>query len=220
MITRLFRLERDMAQEQYYDEVGELNLTTSVEVEPGTLAMYAAHVPDAPQTCYVFEVYADEGAYDAHVASDHFGAFVEMAGKVLTGREVIPVVPRLMLEKPGTLRVIGGEVEPHLVYVDVKPGAGEEFFAAASANMRAAVEAEPGVLVMYATTRADDPDRWVFWEVYASAEAYAAHREARHFKDYLAATESLIEGKEFHVLAADVLVSKGSLRHDGEADER
>ena len=59
---------------------------------------------------------------------------------------------------------------------------------------------------------AERPNRWVFWEVYADADAYAAHREAEHFKAYIEATEALVEGKEFHVLAADTLVNKGSLR--------
>jgi quinol monooxygenase YgiN len=77
--------------------------------------------------------------------------------------------------------------------------------------MRKAIEVEPGVLVMYATTLADNPNRWVFWEVYASAEAYAAHRDAQHFKDYIAATEDIVAGKEFFVLTADTLVNKGSL---------
>ena len=51
MITRLVKLERDMAQEDYYNEVGANNLTTSIKIEPGTLAMYATQVPDDPQTC-------------------------------------------------------------------------------------------------------------------------------------------------------------------------
>ena len=58
----------------------------------------------------------------------------------------------------------------------------------------------------------DQPIRWVFWEVYADADAYAAHRDAQHFKDYIAATEGIVTDKEFHVLAGDTLVSKGSLR--------
>ena len=213
MITRLFKLERDMAQEDYFNEVGGNNLTTSIKVEPGTLAMYATHVPDDPKTCYVFEVYADDDAYNTHVSSEHFKAFGKMAMEVLTDRAVYQLVPQLLVEKPGLLLVNEpNQIEPHLVYVDVKPGGEEAFLAAITANMRTAVEVEPGVLVMYAATMADEPSRWVFWEVYASAEAYAAHREAQHFKDYIAATEDLVAGKEFHVLTADTLVSKGSLR--------
>jgi quinol monooxygenase YgiN len=213
MITRLLKLVRNMDYEQQFNEVGYNNLTTSIKVEPGTLAMYSTHVPDDLATCYVFEVYADDDAYNVHVASDHFQAFAKMAGQVLVDRAVYQLVPRLMVEKDEPLMVeVPNEVEPHLVYVDVKPGGEEAFLAAITANMRTAVEVEPGVLVMYATTLADNPNRWVFWEVYANAEAYAAHREAQHFKDYLAATEDLVAGKEFHVLAADTLVSKGSLR--------
>lgn len=213
MITRLFKLVRNMDYEQQFNEVGYNNLTTSIKVEPGTLAMYSTHVPDDLATCYVFEVYADDDAYNVHVASDHFQAFAKMAGQVLVDRAVYQLVPRLMVEKDEPLMVeVPNEMEPHLVYVDVKPGGEEAFLAAITANMRTAVEVEPGVLVMYATTLADNPNRWVFWEVYANAEAYAAHREAQHFKDYLAATEDLVAGKEFHVLAADTLVSKGSLR--------
>lgn len=213
MITRLFKLERDMAQEAYYNEVGANNLTTSIKTEPGTLAMFATHVPDDPKTCYVFEVYADEDAYNQHVASEHFKAFGKMASETLTGRAVYQLVPQLLVEKDEPLLVNGAtQIEPHLVYVDVKPGAEEAFLAAITANMRTAVEEEPGVLVMYAATLADQPSRWVFWEVYGSADAYAAHRETRHFKDYLAATEDLVAGKEFHVLEADTLASQGSLR--------
>lgn len=212
MITRLFRLERDMAYEEAFNEVGSHNLTTSIKVEPGTLAMYSTHVPDDPKTCYVFEVYADDDAYNVHAASEQFGAFVKMAGQVLTGRAVFPLTPRLMLEKSEPLFVDGpNEIEPHLVFVDVKPGNDEAFLAAITANMRKAIEVEPGVLVMYGTTLADDPNRWVFWEVYASAEAYAAHRDTQHFKDYIAATEDIVAGKEFFVLTADTLVNKGSL---------
>ena len=212
MITRLFRLERNMDYEDEFNKVGENNLLTSHKVEPGTLAMFSTHDPDDPKTCYVFEVYADDDAYNVHAASKQFGAFVELAGKVLTGRAVFTLVPRLMLEKPEEICVTGETaIEPHLVFVDIKPGSEEQFLSAITANMSTAIDVEPGVLVMYAATLNDDPNRWVFWEVYASAEAYAAHRETQHFKDYIAATDDIVTGKEFHVLKADTLVSKGSL---------
>lgn len=213
MITRLFKLERVLEKRDLYDQVGANNLTTSIKVEPGTLAMYGTHVPDDPATCYVFEVYADDDAYNVHVASEHFQAFAKMAGEVLTGREVYQLNPQLLVEKNEPLFVNEPNcIESHLVYVDIKPGTEDAFLAAITANMRTAVEVEPGVLVMYAATMADRPTRWVFWEVYASADAYAAHRDTQHFKDYLTATEDLVEDKEFHVLAADTLVSQGSLR--------
>ena len=168
MITRLFRLERDMAKEDYYNEVGANNLTTSIKIEPGTLAMYATHVPDDPKTCYVFEVYADDDAYNEHVASLHFKAFGKMAGEVLTGRAVFQLVPRLLVEKPEPLLVNGpSAIEPHLVYVDVKEGGEEAFLAAITANMRTAVEVEPGVLVMSRQAAPSGPSAYTGCGAYA-----------------------------------------------------
>ena len=209
-ITRLFKLQRDVSKSEEFDRVGADNLTTSIKVEDGTLAMYATHVPEDPATCYVCEVYADDDAYQVHASSAQFKAYVQMASEVLTGREVYQLQPQLLVEKPEALCVTApSEVEPHLVFVDIKPGTEQAFFDAIEANMRTAVDVEPGVLVMYAATMVDNPNRWVFWEVYASAEAYAAHRDADHFKAYIEATDDLVTDKEFHVLATDTLVSKG-----------
>ena len=213
LVTRLFRLERDLAQRERFDEVGERNLLTSVREEAGTLAMYATHVPDAPEACYVFEVYAGEVAYQEHPSSPQFKAYVEMAGEVLTDREVVSVKPALLVEKPEPLEVAGpNAVVPRLARITVPPEHDIAFRAAAYANMRQSVQQEDGVLVMYAATLADDPTRWVFWEVYASEEAYEQHRETAHFKRYIAETADLVSEKELLALAADTLASKGFLR--------
>lgn len=210
LITRLFRLERDLSQRAWFDEVGEHNLTTSIEKEPGTLAMYSTHMADQPQTCYVFEVYADEDAYNVHATSGQFQAFVNMAGQVLTGREVIPVHPELLLEKREPLRVTDGTVvRPRLARITVKPECDAAFREAVFANMRASVVEEDGVLVLYAATLANDASQWVFWEVYASDEAYAAHCATSHFKTYIAKTADCLLTKELFDLRADTLVSKG-----------
>ena len=44
---------------------------------------------------------------------------------------------------------------------------------------------EDGVLAMYAATKQDSPNDWIFFEIYADEAAYQAHRETPHFKDYL-----------------------------------
>jgi quinol monooxygenase YgiN len=213
IITRLFRLERDLAGQERFDKVGEQNLVSSIKGEEGTLAMYATHLPEDPATCYVFEVYADDDAYNVHAASPQFKAYVQMAGEILTGREVISLEPQLLVEKSDPLLVTGAnEVAPRLALVDVLPERDKDFREAVFANMRASVEQEPGVLVMYAATRADNPNSWAFWEVYASEEAYAAHRDTDHFKAYIDATADCVTSKQLIALAADTLASKGSLR--------
>lgn len=208
--TRLFKLERDLAQKDWYNEVGETNLTTSIKQEPGTLAMYGTHLPEAPETCYVFEVYADEDAYQEHVASPHFKAFTEMAGSVLTGRAVYPVNAELLVEKESPLMVTTPEgAAPRCCFVQILPEKLDTFREAVFTNMRTSVATEPGVLYLYAASFADDPLHWVFWEGYASEEAYAAHIQTEHFKTYIAATADCLSDKELIALTADTLVSKG-----------
>ena len=45
--------------------------------------MYGTHVPDDPKTCYVFEIYADDDAYNAHISSEHFKAFGVMGWEIV-----------------------------------------------------------------------------------------------------------------------------------------
>lgn len=210
-ITRLFRLQRDVSQRKRFDDEGQNNLLTSIECEPGTLAMYATHLPDDPATCYVFEVYADDDAYTVHAASLQFQAYVAMASEVLTGREVYSLVPELLVEKEAGLRVTkAADAAPRCCFVQILPNKLEAFRDAVFTNMRTSVAQEPGVLYLYAASFADDPLRWVFWEGYASEEAYDAHTKTAHFAAYIDATADCLSSKELIPLAADTLVSKGS----------
>lgn len=210
--TRLFKLTRSLNDVAGFDAIGEHNLVTSITVEDGTLAMYSTHLPSDIASLFVFEVYASEEAYQVHAASPQFKAYVEKAASALTGREVITLSPELMLEKPVPMKITDGSCSPRCCFVKIKPDRLKAFRKAVFKNMRASIEEEPGVLVLYATSSVDDPLTWVFWEVYASEEAYEAHRETDHFKAYIAATADDLYDKELVALAADCVVSKGSLR--------
>ncbi|MES2253601.1 MAG: antibiotic biosynthesis monooxygenase family protein [Pseudomonadota bacterium] len=52
---------------------------------------------------------------------------------------------------------------------------------------------EPGVLALLAVARKDDPSRVTILEVYASPEAYDAHRKSASFKSYKAATARMVK---------------------------
>lgn len=210
--TRLFKLGRKMDNIDEFNRVGENNLVTSIENEPGTLAMFSTHLADDEAMCYVFEVYESEEAYQVHASSPQFKAYVAMAADNLTTREVCAVNPELMIEKPGLLKVTDGNAAPRCCFVQILPDKLETFRNAVFANMRTSVEQEPGVLYLYATSFANDPLHWVFWEGYASEEAYAAHTQTEHFKTYLAATADCLSEKELVALTADCLVSKGVLQ--------
>lgn len=67
-----------------------------------------------------------------------------------------------------------------LVHVHVKPEHVGDFVAATRANHLGAV-AEPGNLRFDILQQADDPTRFVLYEVYASADAAAAHKHTGHY---------------------------------------
>ena len=211
MITRLFKLGRKLDNAAEFDSVGMSNLVTSIETEPGTLAMYSTHLAGDPAMCYVFEVYANDDAYQVHASSPQFKAYVAMAADTLTSREVCQVQPELMLEKAEGVKITDGAAAPRCCFVQILPDKVDQFRDAVFANMRTSVAEEPGVLWLYACSFVDDPLHWVFWEGYASEAAYEAHRQTEHFQAYIAATADCLSEKELVALAADCLVSKGSL---------
>jgi (4S)-4-hydroxy-5-phosphonooxypentane-2,3-dione isomerase len=66
------------------------------------------------------------------------------------------------------------------VHVYVKPDSVEAFRQATLDNARHSVK-EPGVVRFDVCQRQDDPTRFVLVEVYRSAEATMAHKEAAHY---------------------------------------
>ena len=63
----------------------------------------------------------------------------------------------------------------------VRPGAEQ---AAADIAARFAPEArkEPGVELLMVSRNADDPSRFLFYEVFSDEEAFAAHQNTPHFR--------------------------------------
>src|SRR3954471_2053729 len=60
-------------------------------------------------------------------------------------------------------------------------------------HIQAAIQAEPGVLVLYAVAHQDDPARITVFEVYKDMAAYNAHLETPHFKKYKATVEKMVK---------------------------
>jgi len=67
-----------------------------------------------------------------------------------------------------------------LVHVHVKAECVESFIAASSANHEASIQ-EPGNRRFDVLRSAEDLNRFVLYEAYASAEDAAAHKETRHY---------------------------------------
>ena len=76
--------------------------------------------------------------------------------------------------------------------IEIDPGQVEQYKAALSEGIEAAVRLEPGVRSLYAVSVKDHPEQIRVFEVYGSQAAYQAHLQTPHFLKYKATTQAMI----------------------------
>src|SRR4051812_39789132 len=82
-----------------------------------------------------------------------------------------------------------------LVQVTVKKEMLAEFERAILHNARQSIAHDPGCLRFDVSQSYDDPTRWVFYEVYDTPDAHAAHRQSAHFVEYQAVADRAVVEK-------------------------
>lgn len=92
-LVRIAELEIDPAQLEKYKAAVREEMETSVRVEPGVLAIYSVALKEDESKLRFFEIYADEAAYRAHIASPHFKKYVEITKDMIRSRKLIETVP-------------------------------------------------------------------------------------------------------------------------------
>ena len=71
-----------------------------------------------------------------------------------------------------------------IVHLQIDPTGRDEFLDAIRTNAEASVRDEPGCLRFDVCSVADDPNRFVLYELYADLAAFADHKAAPHFADW------------------------------------
>ena len=110
-------------------------------------------------------------------------------------RKMLSVVTMIAVSFGIGLRTMADEPDNHFVQLaEIKVG--HEWIAAYQAALRREIAStmrlEPGVLSLYAVAHKDDPSRVTILEVYASREAYEAHRQRASFMKYKAETAHMV----------------------------
>jgi quinol monooxygenase YgiN len=82
-----------------------------------------------------------------------------------------------------------------VVQMTVRPGRREEFLAGMAVNAEASVRDEPGCLRFDVCSVEGDEDRFLLYELYADAAAFAAHRSAPHFAQWRTVAEQVVESQ-------------------------
>jgi quinol monooxygenase YgiN len=95
-VVRLAKLQIDAARLESYKAALKEEIETSVRVEPGVLALYAVSEKDNPTNIMVFEIYADENAYRAHLETPHFKKYKTNTLEMVKSLELVETVPILV----------------------------------------------------------------------------------------------------------------------------
>ncbi|MCL9643920.1 antibiotic biosynthesis monooxygenase [Rahnella victoriana] len=212
-VFNIFELVIRQGKDKAYDSLAEKNIRASVTGESGTLAMYSAKKKINPSVVYVFEIYADSDAYGKHLNSTNYKEFLRNSPDILEANQKlrIDVIPQFLADKQ---IVQSDHTINNFVIVDVKPQFGQAFRDVVLPEMAQSIKLEEGVLAMYAAIDKANPERWYFYEIYASEEAYQAHRKTPHFKKYIEQTAEMTTYKEAIGITPGILMNKGGLMYE------
>lgn len=92
-MVRIAKIIVDSSQLENYRAALKENVEASVGKEPGVIMLYAVHDKDKPTHVTVFEIYADEDAYKAHLQTAHFKKYKSTVAGMVTSLELTDVVP-------------------------------------------------------------------------------------------------------------------------------
>ncbi|WP_235921082.1 putative quinol monooxygenase [Yersinia artesiana] len=207
-VMNIFAIQVKADQRLNYDRIARHTISTSVDLEAGTLAMYSLKRKDNAHQAYMVELYENREAYRHHLDGAPYKAFIASAPDIIAQKQQITLTPQFLGDK----HVIPDErTINNLVIVEVKPEFQETFKDIVLPEMATSLNAEQGVLAMYAATDVKNIYRWYFYEVYASEPDYQLHRQTPHFRDYIEQTAQMTVSKESIPVSPVFLRNKGGL---------
>jgi quinol monooxygenase YgiN len=100
-IVRLANLQIDSAQLENYKRLLKEEIETSVRIEPGVISLNAVYEKNNPTHITIFEIYANNDAYNAHRESPHFKKYKSLTKEMVKSLELTEAVPIILEAKPG-----------------------------------------------------------------------------------------------------------------------
>jgi quinol monooxygenase YgiN len=93
-------LEIDPAKLEAYRALLTEEIEASLALEDGVLSLSAVSLRNNPTLIRILEVYADQGAYEAHLRTLHFLKYKRETAGMVTSLRLIDVDPIVMRAKP------------------------------------------------------------------------------------------------------------------------
>ena len=97
---RIAKIVVDSSQLEKYKAALKESIETAVRLEPGVLSLNAVYEKDNPTHVIVFEIYASEDAYKAHIQTAHFKKYKDAVKDMVKSLELVDVVPIAFESKP------------------------------------------------------------------------------------------------------------------------
>jgi len=97
---RIARIVVDSIQLEQFRAALKEGIESAVRKEPGVLTLYAVYEKDHPTHVTVFEIYADEDAYKAHIQTLHFKKYKDTVKDMVKSLQVFDVAPIALEAKP------------------------------------------------------------------------------------------------------------------------
>jgi quinol monooxygenase YgiN len=98
-IVRIAELEIDPEQIESYKALLSREIEASIRLEEGVLALYALAVKESPEKIRIFEVYADQGAYQAHLRTPHFLEYKASTLAMVRSLRLVETEPIVLADK-------------------------------------------------------------------------------------------------------------------------
>jgi quinol monooxygenase YgiN len=95
-LVRIAELEIDAGQLPAYRNALSEEIATSIRVEPGVLTLFAVAVKGQPTQVRIFETYANQAAYEAHLQTPHFKKYKAETQSMVKSLKLIETVPIML----------------------------------------------------------------------------------------------------------------------------
>jgi quinol monooxygenase YgiN len=100
LVVRIANLQIDTAQLVSYKAALKEHAETAVRVEPGVITLYAVYDKNNPAHVTVFEIYANQQAYQSHLKTSHFLQYKTTTKDMVKHLELVETVPIALAAKP------------------------------------------------------------------------------------------------------------------------
>lgn len=100
LVVRIAKLQIDSVQLESYKAALKEEIEASVRIEQGVLTLYAVSDKNNPTHITVFEIYANQEAYKAHVDTPHFKKYKTTTKDMVKSLKLMETVPIALRAKP------------------------------------------------------------------------------------------------------------------------